>query len=133
MIIKRNRILYFFLIIATVGLGLTSRADFIPKLIYPFLGDILYSLMIFFIIGFIFKNFSSFKIALICIGICYIIELSQFYEANWIVEIRNTKLGGLLLGYGYLWSDLVSYLVGAALGFSLEFFLLKKTPEVYKN
>jgi len=133
MIIKRNRILYFFLIIATVGLGLTSRADFIPKLIYPFLGDILYSLMIFFIIGFIFKNFSSFKIALICIGICYIIELSQFYEANWIVEIRNTKLGGLLLGYGFLWSDLVSYLVGAALGFSLEFFLLKKTPEVYKN
>ncbi len=133
MMIKRNRIFYFFLIIVTVGLGLTSRADFIPKLIYPFLGDILYSLMIFFIIGFIFKDFSSFKIALISIGICYIIEISQFYEANWIEEIRNTKLGGLILGYGFLWSDLVSYLVGATLGFSLEFFLLKKTRAVYKN
>jgi len=125
MMIKRNRILYFFLIIATVGLGLTSRADFIPKLIYPFLGDILYSLMIFFIIGFIFTDFSSLKIALISIAICYIIELSQFYEANWIVEIRNNKLGGLLLGYGFLWSDLISYLVGGALGLSIEFFLLK--------
>ena len=127
MMIKRNRILYFFLIIATIGLGLVSRADFIPKLIYPFLGDILYSLMIFFIIGFIFTDFSSLKIALISIGICYIIELSQFYEANWIVEIRNNKLGGLLLGYGFLWSDLISYLVGGALGLSIEIFLLKKT------
>ena len=131
MIIKRNRILYFFLIIATIGLGLVSRADFIPKLIYPFFGDILYSLMIFFIIGFIFTGFSSLKTALISIGICYIIELSQFYEANWIVEIRNYKLGGLLLGYGFLWSDLISYLVGGALGFSIEFFILKKTWEAH--
>jgi hypothetical protein len=125
--IKRNRILYAILIITTIGLGLTSRADFIPKLIYPFFGDILYSLMIFFIIGFIFTDFNSLKIALISVGICYIIELSQFYEANWIVEIRNNKLGGLLLGYGFLWSDLISYLVGGALGFSIEFFILKKT------
>jgi len=127
MMIKRNRILYAILIITTIGLGLTSRADFIPKLIYPFFGDILYSLMIFFIIGFIFTDFNSLKIALISVGICYIIELSQFYEANWIVEIRNNKLGGLLLGYGFLWSDLISYLVGGALGFSIEFFILKKT------
>ena len=127
MMVKRNRILYSVLIIATIGLGLVSRADFIPKLIYPFFGDILYSLMIFFIIGFIFKDFSSLKIALISIGICYIIELSQFYEANWIVEIRNNKLGGLILGYGFLWSDLISYLVGGVLGLSIEFFILKKT------
>ena len=127
MMIKRNRILYAILIIATIGLGLASRADFIPKLIYPFFGDILYSLMIFFIIGFIFTDFSSLKIALISIGICYIIELSQFYEANWIVEIRNNKLGGLLLGYGFLWSDLINYLVGGALGFSIEYFILKKS------
>ena len=127
MMIKRNRILYAILIIVTIGLGLVSRADFIPKLIYPFFGDILYSLMIFFIIGFIFTDFSSLKIILISIGICYIIELSHFYEAHWIVEIRNNKLGGLLLGYGFLWSDLVSYLVGGAIGFSIEFFILKKT------
>ena len=127
MMIKRNRTLYAILIIATIGFGLVSRADFIPKLIYPFFGDILYSLMIFFIIGFIFTDFSSLKIALISIGICYIIELSQFYEANWIVEIRNNKLGGLIFGYGFLWSDLISYLVGGALGFSIEYFILKKS------
>ena len=131
MMIKRNRILYAILIIATIGLGLVSRADFIPKLIYPFFGDILYSLMIFFIIGFIFTDLSSLKIVLISVGICYIIELSQFYEANWIVEIRNNKLGGLLLGYGFLWSDLISYLVGGVLGLSIDFFILKRL-EVHK-
>ena len=101
MMIKRNRILYAILIIATIGLGLVSRADFIPKLIYPFLGDILYSLMIFFLIGFIFTDISSVKIALIGIGICFIIELSQFYEANWIVEIRNTNLVDCFLEMGF--------------------------------
>ena len=131
MMIKRNRTLYSVLIIATIGLGLVSRADFIPKLIYPFFGDILYSLMIFFIIGFIFTDLSSLKIALISIGICYIIELSQFYEANWIVEFRNNKLGGLILGYGFLWSDLISYLVGGVLGLSIDFFILKRL-EVHK-
>ena len=131
MMIKRNRTLYSVLIIATIGLGLVSRADFIPKLIYPFFGDILYSLMIFFIIGFIFTDLSSLKIALISIGICYIIELSQFYEANWIVEFRNNKLGGLILGYGFLWSDLISYLVGGVLGLSFDFFILKRL-EVHK-
>ncbi|WP_373331494.1 hypothetical protein [Salmonirosea aquatica] len=39
------------LIIATIGLGLASRSSFIPSLIYPYLGDGLYALMIYFMIG----------------------------------------------------------------------------------
>ena len=122
---NRNRILYFFLIIVTIGIGLASRSRFIPELIYPYLGDMLYALMTYFIIGFLFPGISLFRVALISIGICFSIELSQLYKADWIMAIRNNKLGGLILGFGFLWSDLVSYFIGGMLGIGLENLILK--------
>ncbi len=44
------------------------------------------------------------------------IELSQLYHAPWIDSIRQTTLGGLILGFGFLWSDLACYAVGVVLG-----------------
>lgn len=129
----RNRSFYVFLIIFTIGLGLVSRINLVPKLFYPFLGDILYTLMIFFITGFLFPKLSSFKVALISISFCFSVEISQLYQANWINEIRSYKLGGLILGYGFLWNDLISYLIGGIIGFCLEFFIFKKIKGVQKN
>ena len=126
---NRNRIIYSLLIIMIIGIGLVSRADFIPKLIYPYLGDVLYTLMIYFIIGFLFPRFHSLKVALISIVICFIIELSQLYEPDWIIEIRRNKLGGLIIGYGFLWSDLISYIIGGVMGFGLEHLAFKRLPK----
>ena len=125
MAIKRNRILYLFFIISTIALGLVSRAAFIPELIYPYLGDVFYALMIFWIFGFLFPRMSSKKIALISILTCFLIEFSQLYHAEWIDAIRKTRLGGLILGFGFLWSDLVSYTVGGMMGLGLEYILEK--------
>jgi hypothetical protein len=43
------------------------------------------------------------------------------YHANWIDTIRKTTLGGLILGYGFLWSDLLAYAIGIAAGVIIEF------------
>ena len=48
------------------------------------------------------------------------IELSQLYHAPWIDSIRHTTLGGLILGFGFLWSDLACYAVGVGLGVVIE-------------
>jgi glycopeptide antibiotics resistance protein len=119
--IKRNRILYLLFVICTIGLGLASRARFIPELIYPYLGDVLYALMIFWTIGFLFPQMSSKRAALISILTCFLIEFSQLYHAEWIDAIRRTRLGGLILGFGFLWSDLVSYAIGGMMGCGLEY------------
>nr|WP_282781568.1 DUF2809 domain-containing protein [Phaeodactylibacter xiamenensis] len=111
--------------ISTIALGLVSRAAFIPELIYPYLGDVFYALMIFWIFGFLFPRMSSKKIALISILTCFLIEFSQLYHAEWIDAIRKTRLGGLILGFGFLWSDLVSYAVGGMMGLGLEYVLEK--------
>ena len=124
--IPRNRIQYFFLIIGTIGLGLASRSGFIPSLVYPYLGDVLYAVMIYFIIGFLLPKASSFNVAVLCILVCFSIELSQLYQAVWITDIRGTRLGGLILGFGFLWSDLICYLVGTLVGVELEYVFPKK-------
>jgi len=48
------------------------------------------------------------------------IELSQLYHAPWIDSIRHTTLGGLILGFGFVWSDLICYAVGVGLGLAIE-------------
>ena len=118
--INRSRLNYSLFIIITICLGLFSRLEFIPEFIYPYLGDMLYSILLFFIVGFICTRFSSVKVAIISLSICCAIEVSQFYQADWINEIRNFKLGGLILGYGFLWSDIFSYLVGTIFGYVFE-------------
>jgi Protein of unknown function (DUF2809) len=57
----------------------------------------------------------------------YCIEISQLYQADWINAIRHTKLGGLVLGFGFLWSDLLMYSIGISLAFLLDVWLSKFT------
>ncbi len=44
------------------------------------------------------------------------IEVSQLYHASWIDTVRGTRVGGLVLGYGFLWSDLARYAAGVGIG-----------------
>lgn len=116
----RNRIVYLILIIATILIGLISRTSITPDFIYPYIGDFLYALMIFFIVGFIFNKGRSLQNAFISLLICYLIEISQLYQADWINAIRSYRLGALILGHGFLWSDLISYALACLTGYALE-------------
>lgn len=105
---KRNRLLYALMIIVVIILGLCSRKliNVLPNFLNIYLGDALWALLIFIGVGFIFREMESKIVALVGISFCYLIELSQLYHANFIDNIRKTTLGGLVLGYGFLWSDL---------------------------
>ena len=110
----------------TIGVGLFSRSRFIPDLIYPYLGDLLYCLMFYFIIGFLFPKMRSVNVLLYCVAICFVIEISQLIQVDWLNQIRETTIGRLTLGSGFLWSDLVSYSIGGLTGFGFENYLNKK-------
>ena len=49
-----------------------------------------------------------------------VVERSQLYHAPWIDSVRQPTIGGLLLGFGFLWSDLVCYAAGVSLGVMIE-------------
>ena len=123
---NRNRIQWFFLIVITIGIGLFSRSRFIPECIYPYLGDVLYAVMYYFIFGFLFPEMKSGKVLLLSILTCYAIELLQLYQADWIEQLRRYKIGGLILGFGFLWSDMVAYTIGGGMGWLVEKYVILK-------
>lgn len=108
----RIRLIYALFVLIVIALGLLSRKTAMIPLI---VGDILYAVMMFLIIGFLFIRLSFRHIALISLSICYLIEFGQLYTAPWIDKIRNTTLGALVLGRGFLWSDMAAYTIGTAI------------------
>ncbi|MBC6973285.1 DUF2809 domain-containing protein [Bacillus sp. Xin] len=120
---KRNRLLYAVLTITVIILGLASRkfTYALPDLLNDYLGDALWALMIFIGFGFLFHKMGTKKVALLSLLFCYGIEMSQLYHSEWIDNIRATTLGGLVLGYGFLWSDLLAYTIGVGVGMLYEF------------
>ena len=108
-------------------LGLLSRTPLVPEFIYPYLGDILYALLFYLIFGFLFPRKNWKWVGAVSLSYCFVIELSQFYHAPWIDAIRQTRPGGLLLGFQFIWSDLFAYTAGVLIGILLEQRILSPT------
>jgi len=123
----RSRFLYTIIIVIVILSGLASRhlANLLPEWNKLYLGDALWALMVFFMVGWLFPRKSTVWVALGALVFSYTIEFSQLYHSVWIDTIRYSRLGGLILGYGFLWSDLVCYTAGIAVGLLLEMFVLK--------
>ena len=123
---KNRRVRYFLLVCLIIILGLGSRGiPFVPL----FVGDTLYSIMIFFIIQFIFIDIDIKKLFVLSLMICYVVEFSQLFQAEWLNSIRTTTLGKLVLGQGFLWSDIVAYTVGITITSLLKRIKLVKTDK----
>ena len=122
--LTKTRIQYAVFTIITITIGLLSRsyAGQLPSYINLILGDTLYAVMIYWIVRFIRPDLGYGYSVLIALGICFCIELSQLYHADWINQIRETRLGRLVLGRGFLWSDLLAYAFGSATGFVIDRF-----------
>ncbi len=116
----RHRLHYLGLIFFTIIIGLFSRTKYLPIPDFMWVGDVFYGLLIFFILGFLYPNRTKLGIGLTAFTICCLIECSQLYQADWIVLVRETKMGSLILGHGFLWSDLLAYFGGVSLGVLIE-------------
>lgn len=119
---SRNRLLYLILTLITMILGLLSRryGNYLPNVISEYSGDTLWALMVYFGFAFLFNNKSIVMISVITLIFSYSIEISQVYQGHWINNIRGTTIGALILGKGFLFSDLICYSFGTLIGSSLD-------------
>jgi hypothetical protein len=97
-----------------------SGSPFIPGFVAEYGGDTLWAAMVYLLIRLIVPRWSPFRSAVLAMMISLLGEISQLYHAPWIDAIRAYRLGGVILGYGFLWSDLVCYIVGILSGAFLE-------------
>lgn len=125
----QNRILYFISITLTLALGLLSRSQWItlPPFLAAYSGDTLWAMMIYWGIRFLFPKQPFAKSAIFALSFSFVIEFSQLYQADWINDLRSNKLGALILGHGFLWTDLICYSVGVELGVFIDFLANKKS------
>ena len=108
----------------------TSMVGHLPEFVGSFGGDTLWALALFLFLGCVYLNLETPKLALASLGLAFAVEASQLYHAEWIDQIRGTLPGKLLLGSGFLWSDLVCYTVGIGMGALTEYLcspLLKRS------
>jgi hypothetical protein len=113
---NRLKFILFALLLIPIGLATRTYGNEFMKL---YVGDSLWAMMIYFGFRFLYPT-QSMKAFWFALMFCYLIEISQLYHEDWIENIRQNRLGGLILGFGFLWSDLVAYFVGILGGFWLE-------------
>jgi glycopeptide antibiotics resistance protein len=108
------RIAYFIAVFITILLGLASRkySHLLLVFIAQNAGDILWSMMIYFGFRFLLVRKSLFTAIWLSFLLSFGIEFSQLYQEDWINQIRDTLLGALILGKGFLPVDLIRYTAG---------------------
>lgn len=124
----RPRLLTSTLLLLTIATGLASRRfPIFPDVLQKYPGDALWAQMVYWLIAFCAPAASTLKVALLSLTVSYADELSQLYQAPWLVQIRSTTLGHLVLGSHFSWLDMLSYTLGVMLVAPLDWWLRRRT------
>ena len=121
-ILKNNRLHYFSALFITLILGILSRKiTDIPL----FIGDVLYAVLIYFGFRFLLIDLKKATSLLLSLLFCFSIEILQLVQIDWLIAIRKTTLGHYVLGVGFLWLDLLCYIIGTLLAFLIDWKFVK--------
>jgi len=113
-LIIRKRLYYLMIVIGVIILGLLSRelSSWLPK----WIGSILWATMVFFIMGFIFRDRTTRHIGLMATVFSIGVEAAKLYHTPKIDAFRYTTIGGLLLGHVFSWNNIFLYITGIGMG-----------------
>ncbi len=117
----KRKIIYLLLFIFFTWLAIATRthAVWFHPFVQEYGGDTIWAGMFLFFLRIFWGKANLLKLALICYLIGVSVELLQLYHAPWIEAIRQTRIGGLILGFGFLWSDIVCYAVGIVIAYCM--------------
>ena len=106
---KRKILISLIGIVVLIPLGLYSRhITWLPKET----GDALWAMMVFCFWRIILVKSKLRIVAIVSLAHSFIVEFSQLLRWQWLVSFRNTFVGHMMLGQGFLWTDLVAYMIG---------------------
>ncbi|MBR0117669.1 MAG: DUF2809 domain-containing protein [Prevotella sp.] len=109
---KRKILVSLVGIIVLIPIGLYSRqVSWLPDEV----GDALWAMMVFCFWRIILVKKGLPFVALISLIHSYLVEFSQLIRWPWLMSFRSTFIGHMMLGQGFLWIDLLAYLIGISL------------------
>ncbi|MCP4113159.1 MAG: DUF2809 domain-containing protein [Desulfobacteraceae bacterium] len=92
----------------------------LPQWYVYYVADALWAMMLFFIFGLVFRKWTTMRIFAVSILFTWSIELTQLYHAPWAEYLRSIKFFALILGFDFLFSDLIAYTLGITAGALIE-------------
>jgi len=131
----RRRLFCFICSVLVTGLGLASRryGANLPVFIAEYAGDTLWAIMVFFGISTVVPTARISNRGIASLAVAYGIEFSQLFHTPWIDAMRQTTLGGLVLGSGFLWTDIVCYTAGVTIGAAVDHIACSKVLTGLRN
>lgn len=121
----KTRLLYLGGAILLIALGLLSRRiSLIPDVV----GDALWAMMVFCFWRIILARQRLIYAGIAALVTAYSIEFLQLWTPEWLIGIRSTFLGHMILGQGFLWTDLLAYAVGIGIIYSIAYGIEKHVP-----
>jgi len=117
MLIRRLIYLVLFVFFTWLAIATRTHSTWFHPFIAEYGGDTIWAGMFLFFLRIFFTKTKLWKLALICFALGVADETLQLYQAPWIESIRHTRIGGLMLGFGFLWSDIICYAVGIIIAY----------------
>lgn len=126
--VERNLLLYIPIVTGLIALGLPARLapQYLPNWYVTYAGDFLWAMLGFFLYALLFRLSTRFAFV-VGLVTAYLVEISQLFHPAWLDYLRSIRLLGFVLGFGFLWSDLIAYTLGIFLGAGIDLLISKRT------
>ncbi len=123
--VQRKLLIYLPMISCIIALGLPARLvpHYLPNWYVTYAGDFLWAMLVFFLYALLFRLSTKFCFCTALLT-AYLIEISQLFHPAWLEYLRSIRLLGFVLGFGFLWSDLIAYTLGISLAAGIDRLLL---------
>lgn len=106
-------------VLCAVAIAVRKAHGVSPNFFNTYFPDTAWTMAVYCLLGLLFDRSPLFNL-IGALLISYLVEVSQLWHPAFLETIRATRIGGLILGYGFLWSDLLCYTVGAFLCFGVQ-------------
>jgi hypothetical protein len=85
-----------------------------PGFVVLYVGDVLWGALFFVLFACLRPRASTRRVWCWAVATTELIEFSQLYRGELTDRFRATAAGGLMLGHGFLWSDVLCIALGAS-------------------
>jgi hypothetical protein len=124
----RARYALFALVTIVAGLIVHLHGTGLRPDVRDVAGDALWAVMVFWWVSALLPQASRWQRALLALGACWFVELTQLISLPWLNAIRATRAGHLVLGSGFDRRDFAAYGVGILAAFAAETLVHSRRP-----
>ena len=119
---RRSRWLIVILALLVIAVGLASRRGLVqfPAVLGNYPGDALWAWVVLLCMAWVRPAITRGRLVGVSLVVAFAIEFLQLYQAPWMQALRANKLAYLVLGNGFDPLDLLAYVVGIALGATVD-------------